>query len=369
MFNLLPVSSIMLRIVCVVGIGLLSFIPAAAQMQPPPPPPAENPPSIQLPNLPESSPVLKATPSTGVPTTEWTLHKTDDNLHPSDQEQQMVWLMNHARSSPHAEGAWLATSTDPDIAGGRGYFNVNVALMQTQFDSYSAKPPAAFDQRLYLAAKDHSDYMIANDTQTHSGQSGRIGSRGFTCNAWGGIVFAFADDALNAHAAFNIDWGGTNGGMQDPPGHRLTIMAVNTQYSNVGLALVYEDNPATQVGPYVTTGNFCVARTGATFPDQYNQFIVGTVWNDIDWDGMYDPGEGIGGVTVTPSAGTYYAITANSGGYTIPVTMAAGDYTVTFSGGGINDVKSVTIASASVLLDYIFAPVFTDFVFLPVVRK
>jgi hypothetical protein len=146
-------------------------------------------------------------------------------------------------------------------------------------------------------------------------------------------------------------------------------MAVNTNYTNVGLALVYEDNPATEVGPYVTTGNFCIARTGTGFETQFNQFIVGTVWRDTDWDNMYDPGEGIGGVTVTPSAGTYYAITANSGGYAVPVTMAAGDYSVTFSGTGINDSKNVTIGTVSVLLDYIFAPVFSDFVFLPVVQK
>ena len=63
-----------------------------------------------------------------------------------------------------------------------------------------------------------------------------------------------------------------------------------------------------------------------TLANHYNQFIVGTVWNDIDWDGMYDPNEGIGGVTVTPDSGTYYAITSNSGGYAIPVTMAAGNH-------------------------------------------
>ncbi len=43
--------------------------------------------------------------------------------------------------------------------------------------------------------------------------------------------------------------------------------------------------------------------------NHYNQFIVGTVWKDLDWDGMYDTNEGLGGVTVTPDAGTYYAIT------------------------------------------------------------
>lgn len=365
-----PVLSwIIFRLVCVAVIGMLGFAPASAQVKSSPRPPAENPPSFQLPGYPVSAPALKAGSLSGAPTTEWVLHKTADNLHPSDQEQQMVWLMNRARSDPHAEGAWLATTTDPDVAGGRDFFGVDKTSLQSQFDSYTAMPPVAFDRRLYLAAKAHSDDLIARDAQDHTGQSALIGANGFTLSAYRGNVFSFADNALNAHAAFNIDWGGSYGGMQYPPGHRYAIMAIDRNYTNVGLALVYEDDPNTSVGPYVTTGNYCVANTGAA-SDLYNQFVVGTVWRDLDWDGMYDPGEGIGGVTVTPNTGIYYAITANSGGYAIPVTGTTGDYsTVSFVGGGINDTKNVTIAGASVLLDYIFSPVFTDFVYLPAVQK
>jgi len=38
-------------------------------------------------------------------------------------------------------------------------------------------------------------------------------------------------------------------------------------------------------------------------------------------------------------------------------------------GSGINDVENVTIGATSVLLDYLYAPDFTDFVYLPIVRK
>ena len=362
----LPISWLFLRIACVAGLGWLSFIPASAQVQPPPRSPEQNPPSVQHPDFLESPLTSTAVPASEAPTTEWTFHKTSDNVHPDGQEQQMVWLMNRARSNPHAEGVWLANSDDPDIAGGRDYFGVNKTTLQNAFDSYATKPPAAFDNRLYSAAKAHSDYMISIDQQTHSGQSTRLAASGFSCNAWTGIVFAYADNGLNAHAAFNIDWGGSNGGMQEPPGHRYAIMSISGDYTNAGLAVVYENNGSTDVGPYVTTGNLCHA---SNVSNHYNQFIVGTVWKDLDWDGMYDTNEGLGGVTVTPDAGTYFAITSNSGGYAIPITMAAGNHPVTFSGSGINDVKSVSIGSVSVLLDYIFAPVFTDWVYLPVVRK
>jgi len=371
----LPISWLFLRIACVAGLGWLSFIPASAQVQPPPRSPEQNPPSVQHPDFLESPLTSTALPASAAPTTEWTFHKTGDNVHPDGREQQVIWLMNRARLIPHAEGVWLANSTDPDIAGGRDWFGVNKTMLQNAFDSCSAKPPAAFDVRLYNAAKAHSDYLLTlaeiNGSNAHTGQFDRIAAAGFTCGGGSGYstrgnVFAYAESSLNAHAAWNIDWGGNNGGMQQPPGHRYAVMAIDGDFTNVGVALVYGNNPTSGAGPYVTTGNYCHA---ANVTNHYNQFIVGTVWKDNDWDGMYDPNEGLGGVTVMPDAGTYYAITSNSGGYAIPVTMTAGNHSVTFSGSGTNDVKSVSIGSVSVLLDYIFAPVFTDWVYLPVVRK
>ena len=109
-------------------------------------------------------------PSLGAPTVEWTLHKTADGAHPDGREQQVMWLMNRARAYPPAEGVWLATSTDPDIASGRNYFGVNTTVLQNEFNGYSAKPPAAFDVRLYNAAKAHSDDLIARNAQDHNGQ-------------------------------------------------------------------------------------------------------------------------------------------------------------------------------------------------------
>jgi hypothetical protein len=49
----------------------------------------------------------------------------------------------------------------------------------------------------------------------------RINAAGFKWQAVRGNVFAYADSSLNAHAAWNIDWGGPEGGMQTGRGHRL----------------------------------------------------------------------------------------------------------------------------------------------------
>ncbi|HEX5680363.1 MAG TPA: hypothetical protein VFX82_05975 [Desulfobacterales bacterium] len=282
--------------------------------------------------------------------TEWTYHKTGDNLHPDGNEQQMVWLMNRARANPTQEGVWLATMTDPYVAAARSFFNVDTTVLQNEFAAIPAKPPAAFDVRLYNAAKAHSDYLISIDGQSHDGQLQRVNAAGFEWNSWAGIVYSYSEHTVYGHAGFNIDWGPGTDGTQDPPGHRNAIMSVNADYTNVGYAVVEVATRYPHVGSQVITGNLCNADTGSA--NHYNRFLVGTVWVDSNGNSQYDPGEGIGGVTVEPDQGDFFAVTANSGGYAIPIT-AAGDYVVTFSGSMITipETTTITVAATSVLLD------------------
>lgn len=305
--------------------------------------------------------------------TEWTLHKSADNQHPNGHEQMLVWLMNQARRNPSAEGVWLASAGESEIANSRdNIFHVNKSLLQSEFNQLPAKPPAAFDQRLYEAALQHTNYMIANDVQDSNGQGQRIIDQGFAISACAVSAFGSATSALNAHAALNIDWGDSsldsagpcfNGsfygpsaqessdGMQKCRGHRQSIMAADNDYTNVGFAVVAENNTQTQVGPLVTALNYCQANGAAA--NHYNRFLVGTVWRDANNNRRYDPGEGFGGVRVEPNSGNFFAITAPGGGYAIPIT-SAGTYQVTFSGGAIGPAytRSVTVGSVSVRLDY-----------------
>lgn len=281
---------------------------------------------------------------------EWPHHKTDDNLHPDGSEQQFLWLVNRARSDPAQEGRWLASMSDPDVAASRDYFNVDEDVLQDEFAGYAAMPPAAFDARLYSAAKSHSDYLISIDDQNHDDQIARISDAGFQYRQAAAIVFAFARHTIHGYAGFNIDWGSGTDGTQDPPGHRYAIMSISGDYTNVGVAVVPEADPETHVGPQVITGNFCYANTD--FADHHNRFIVGTVWEDTNANSQYDPGEGLSGVTVMPDNATYYAVTGISGGYAVPIT-AAGTYRLTFSGGDLIGVftRAATVGTASVLLD------------------
>jgi hypothetical protein len=316
------------------------------------------------------------------PAVEWTYHKTPDSRHPDNNEQQMLWLMNRARSNPTAEGIWLATiydrytsyapgcgQLDDDvdfcyIAAALDYWRVDLELMQNEFAAYDAKAPAAFDVRLYRAAKAHSDYLIGIDDQNHTNQFARIDDQNFSYIRARGNVFSYSLSAAYGHAAFNVDWGPphpeddpTASGMQPGRGHRLAIMSIDGDYTNVGIAAVPEAKPDTSVGPLVITGNYCQANINAA--DHFNRFIVGTVWTDKDGDDFFDRGEGLGNVKVTPDQGTYYAITSVAGGYAIPVSEP-GTYEVTFSGSALSGsaaeggfVKTVEIGDESVLLDFI----------------
>lgn len=293
--------------------------------------------------------------SAGVPSVEWTFHKTADGAHPDGNEQQFIWFMNRARANPVQEGVWLATMDDPLVVSNRDYFGVDLQILQEEFASYSVKPPAVFDVRLYYAALDHSQYLIRIDDQNHDGQFDRINESGFKYTYARGNVFSYSYTALHGHAAFNIDWGYSidGSGMQDGRGHRKAIMSIDDNYTNVGIAAVTESNTGTEVGPLVVTGNYCFANVN--YSDHYNRFLVGTVWVDKDGDSMYDPGEGIGGVKVMPDRGIYYAVTGISGGYAIPI-LSAGNYQIVFSGQGIApDGSSLTasIGTESVLLDFI----------------
>jgi len=339
-----PLSACLFLLLCIIP------LPGLAENFPEP-----NPPRLEL----GVAPTLKSQylPDTGIPSAEWTFHKTVDGAHPDGNEQQFMWLMNRARANPTQEGVWLATMDNPDVAAARNYFNVALGLLREEFAAITVKPPAAFDVRLCDAAKSHSDYLISIDDSDHTGQFDRIDAADFHYLVARGNVYAYCKTALYGHAGFNIDWGyGSDGsGMQDDRGHRKAVMSIDGSYTNVGIAAVPESSPNTGVGPLVVTGNYCNANP--SYPEHYNLFIVGTVWEDKDGDSFYDPGEGIGGVTVMPSQGNYFAISAKSGGYAIPLPTG-GTYEVTFSGSGIpsGSVRSVTVGSESVLLDLLVGP-------------
>jgi hypothetical protein len=310
-----------------------------------PPPPV--PPMISAPPIISALPFSIETPDSAAAQ----LYSIGD---PTNEEQYYLELINRARANPTAEGIRLATTTDSNVLAAYSSFGVNLILMQSQFALIPPTPPLSMNATLSAAARSHSQNMLQNNYQGHSGPDGSLTTRlqAYTAgaNGWsiGENVYAYAKSVWYGHVGFEVDWGGTplTGGMQSPPGHRQNIHS--TTFREVGVGVVLGSNGGSGgVGPQLVTQDF--GEVGGLQP-----FVTGVVYRDLNNNGFYDPGEGVSGVTVTVSNANSYAVTASAGGYSVPVP-ASGNYTVTFSGGSVPTTqKSVSVINGeNVKSDYI----------------
>lgn len=271
---------------------------------------------------------------------------------PTAEEQYILELINRARANPRDEGVRLATTTDANIRGAYNFFNVDTGRVRADFATYPAKPPLAFNAMLITAARRHTNDMRLNNFQGHVGTDGstfdqRIVQAGFTSyTSLGENVGAYAYSLWYGHVGFNVDWGNPD------MGHRHNIMnfdAADQVFTEFGVGVADLNRPwqQNQVGPIIITEEFARNSNGP--------FLVGVVYNDVNSNGFYDLGEGLSGVRVTPSSGTYYATTSTSGGYAIPVKTAAASFTVTFANGPLASsyTRNVTVAGESVKLDLV----------------
>lgn len=273
---------------------------------------------------------------------------------PTDEEQLYLEYLNRMRANPTAEGQRLASTTNPDVLSAYSFFGVDLNLMQYEFSTNPPAPPLAMNPDLIASARWHSGDMYTNQYQGHYQTNGsvvldpgqRMTAEGYNWVMWGENVYAYADSVFHGHAGFAVDWGPGIGGMQNPAGHRQNML--NPAFREVGMGVV--DGSNGPVGPQLVTQDFATAA-GAT------PFITGVVYYDFNTNGFYDLGEGIGGVMVNSPQSPYYAITATSGGFALPVT-SNGVYTVTFTAAGISNQVAITVAGLNnVKRDYV--PLYT----------
>lgn len=260
---------------------------------------------------------------------------------PTDEEQLYVELLNRSRANPPVEGRRLAGLTEPNVVSAYRQFGVDLALLVKQFDAIAAAPPVSINPKLTTAARRHSQDMFDNEFQGHDGTDGstapqRATAAGYIWNTIAENVYASAENVEYGHAGFDVDWGFGPGGVQNPPGHRRTIHLAELREVGVGVVLGLKG----EVGPQLVTQDFG-SRAGLT------PFITGVAYYDFNGNGFYDLGEGLGGVTVRVSNTASYAVTARSGGYSVPVA-GNGAYTVTFEVPGLSPVdQGVTVAGGA----------------------
>ncbi|PYI92250.1 MAG: hypothetical protein DME97_10980 [Verrucomicrobia bacterium] len=302
---------------------------------------------------PPAPPVISSAPFS-IETTESTTAQLYSIGDPTNEEQYYLELINRARANPTAEGIRLATTTDSNVLAAYSAFGVNLVLMQSQFAVLPPAPPLSMNATLMTAARAHSQNMLQNNYQGHSGPDGSLTTRlqSYTsgANGWsiGENVYAYSKSVWYGHAGFEVDWGGSaaTGGMQSPPGHRQNIHSAT--FREVGIGVVLGSNGGSGgVGPQLVTQDF--GTVGGLLP-----FVTGVVYRDLNNNGFYEPGEGVGGVTVTVSNSNSYAVTSSSGGYSVPVP-GSGTYTVTFGGGSVpTNQKNVSVSNGqNVKSDYV----------------
>ncbi len=315
---------------------LLVTVCALAQPVLPPLPPSRDPPAVTF-----ERPVPRfAAPLAGTPYS---------HGEPTAQEQYMLELINRARADPPAEGLRLQATTDPAILLAYSYFSVNLAQLVTDLAGYPTRPPLAFNASLIAAARGHSQDMADHDFQDHFGSNGstftdRISAAGYTgWNEAAENIYAYAESVPYAHAGFLVDWGVPS------LGHRLNTLnfaAGGPVYTEIGVGIINETSGITAVGPLIVTEDFG-RRSGQLF-------VVGVVYDDLDHDGFYSVGEGLGGVVISTSQGNI-AYTSTSGGYAIPLAATTGTITVRAEGGGLGLPResSVPLAGTNVKVDFV----------------
>ncbi|MBL9134913.1 MAG: CAP domain-containing protein [Verrucomicrobiales bacterium] len=256
---------------------------------------------------------------------------------PSDEEQLYVEYINRARANPTEEGIRLVTTTDPEVLSAYGYFKVDLELVKRQFAAIAPAPPVSIHPFLTDSARRHSEDMYQNEFQGHDGTDGsdagrRMTEAGYTWRALGENVFSYAESVWYGHAGLNVDWGLGPGGLQNPPGHRNTIH--NPLFREVGVGVRLGSKGS--VGPQLVTQDFGTRQN-------LGPFITGVAFYDLNTNGFYDLGEGMGGVKVWVTEAPSYAVSSRSGGFSVPVP-GNGHWTVIFEVGGVSSERKVLVS-------------------------
>jgi len=256
---------------------------------------------------------------------------------PSPEEQLWLQLINRFRADPVGEldriSNYLTAGTgqefsDPsannsNVAQALDFFEVDAAILRQQFQQLEAAPPLAWSESLHRSAEYYSNLMIETDSQSHELDGLNLLDRvqtagGFDFSGGGRIgenIFAYAEDVEHGHAGFIIDWGFSATGIQDPPGHRDSL--INPDFREIGIAILPEANDQTSVGPLVSTQHLGVDNADGPY-------LTGAIFADTDQNDFYSIGEGLAGVTVQLQQlnGEVVASTEaySSGGYRIDLS-------------------------------------------------
>ena len=262
-----------------------------------------------------------------------------DSGDPTPAQQLVLEYINRARANPIAEGQRLR-------------IDIHEGLVNPSY--VGPRPPLAMNKILLGIAQRHSQDMYSLNYFSHNDPNGttpfgRMIHTGYNYLLAGeNMAAAGAEQSATELEDFMMVDSGTSGRP-----HRMNLLDLITPYPCSGSLCVYYEVGIGYYGGTVPNGNGLTSLITEDFGARSTgPFLLGVMYNDRNSNNFYDIGEGIGGVRINTSTGSYYAVSSSSGGYAIPIAMS-GTITVTASGTGFGPItKTVTLNGTNIKLDF-----------------
>ena len=131
------------------------------------------------------------------------------------------------------------------------------------------------------------------------------------------------------------------------PGFRLG----NTRMAGIKIKAGNADN---RILTFFQASSEFLTQSDLPFGNVDTVFITGVIYQDKNSNGLYDLGEGLGGTTVMPDKGDWFAVSSTSGGFSFPVRANTGAYILTLTTGQLQGATAtVDVGVVSVKNDWV----------------
>jgi hypothetical protein len=275
---------------------------------------------------------------------------------PTAEQQYMLELINRARANADAEAVRLGIGSRQE-----GPPRINGQVWNIP----NSTQPLSWNPQLFNAAQGHAAFLNNNDhffTNTSPHDFGgttpnqRIANAGYSMAAYNGPTNGGAfPGPENVAEAISFGSGPYTGAKLiaevlsahndlftdqtvQGRGHRCTTTLAFFREIGIGISTGRDIGP--DGGGTVRTWESLYIVQNFGMHANSTPFITGVVYQDTNGNGLYDPGEGIGGIRIDVAGSNFFAISTPSGGYSVPVPGNA-TYTVTFSGGSIPTAQTM----------------------------
>ena len=238
----------------------------------------------------------------------------------SASEQYLIELINRARLDPEAEAKRYGVDLNDGLPSG-----------QIVTGSLQVLAP---NTKLAAAAESHSEWMLSNNTFSHTGAASsnagdRAESAGYTFNGnWSwreNLAWVGSTGDVNLEKAISEH----HESLYRSPSHRVNIFAANVREIGVAQVAGNFTHQGTTYNSSILTEVF--AKSGS------NVFVTGVAYQDANRDNFYSIGEGQSGIRIWTNEAA--ARTAFAGGYSISVSP--------------QDAVSLTVSDGSIVLGHL----------------